>query len=177
MIKKWGPSTKPFSVIYNIVFLSAFPLIASRNFNFGVFTFYEDIRMRRVMQVHKPGESELEKFTREIEDNPLDSTAYYKRATLKAEMGDLTGASQDFQKSIELEMQEAREYYNLGISKYKKGNLREASILFDKAIALDWRFAEAYYQRGKLKIDTGDYSSAMEDFSTAIKLNKDLKFS
>ena len=176
MIKKWAVSTKPFPVIYNIVFLSAFPLIACRNFNCGVFTF-EDTRMRRVMQIHKPGDNELDKFTREIEDNPLDSTAYYKRATLKAEMGDLVGASQDFQKSIELEMQEAREYYKLGVSKYKKGNLREASILFDKAIALDWRFAEAYYQRGKIKIDSGEYSSAMEDFSTAIKLNKDLKFS
>jgi tetratricopeptide (TPR) repeat protein len=74
-------------------------------------------------------------------------------------------------------MQEAREYYSLGLSKYKKGNLQEAGKLFDRAIALDWRFAEAYYQRGKIKIDLGEYSSAMEDFSTAIKLNKDLKFS
>jgi tetratricopeptide (TPR) repeat protein len=118
--------------------------------------------MRIVMQIHKPGDSDLEKFTREIENNPLDSRAYYKRGTLKAEMGDHAGASQDFKKFIELEMREAREYYNLGVNKYKKGNLQEASVLFDKAIALDWRFA---------------YSAAMEDFSTAIKLNKDLKFS
>ena len=59
----------------------------------------------------------------------------------------------------------------------QEGNLREAVKLLDKAIALDWRFAEAYYKRGKIKIDLGDYSSAMEDFSTAIKLNKDLRFS
>ena len=129
------------------------------------------------MQIKRHDEIEIEKYTREIENNPLDSLAYYKRATLKAEIGDLAGASQDFKKSIELEMQEAREYYSLGMTKYKNGSLREACILLDKAIALDWRFAEAYYQRGKIKVDLGDYSAAMEDFSIAIKLNKDLKFS
>ena len=55
-------------------------------------------------------------YSKAIQQNPDDALAYYNRATIKADLGDYTGASEDFKKSVEIDRNAAVKFLDEGIS-------------------------------------------------------------
>lgn len=106
-----------------------------------------------------------------IHQNPEDSAAYYKRAEIKAEMGDYSGASLDFEKSVEISRKTSAELLEEGIFQYKSLNYINALELLSKSIELNSTCFEAFFYRGKVKSDLGEYGKAISDFDEVIRLN------
>ncbi len=107
--------------------------------------------------------------------SPSKQTAeeYFYSAFAKDDLGDYTGAIQDYNKAIELDPDFVDAYINRGIDKHSLGDNIGAIQDFNKAIELDPDYARAYYDRGYAKFELGEYRGAIQDFNKAIELDPD----
>ena len=95
----------------------------------------------------------------------------YNRGFVRANIGDLKGAIQEYNKAIELDQLYADAYFNRGVLKYKTGNIKSAILDYNKAIELDPLDTMAYYNRGIAKFDMKDVKGAIKDYNKSIELN------
>lgn len=95
-----------------------------------------------------PPTGEVDRFTRAIEQNPNDPSAYYTRGMARLNRGRYSEAMADFNKALELKPDFAAAYDGRGVALSKSGKPLQAHGDFDKAIQLDPELASAYRHRG-----------------------------
>lgn len=106
--------------------------------------------------------------------NPYHAPALLNRGASKAAIGDLEGASQDYDRAIKLGG--SKEF--LAMAHVNRSSLRKSHADFDGALAdlnasielngSDW---SAFHERGLLLAESGDKTGAIADFTEAIRLN------
>ena len=85
----------------------------------------------------------IDDYTKAIEINPLDYTAYNNRGHAKRYLNDRQRAIADFTTAIEINPRIVLAYFNRGIDRFKLGDLRGAITDYDKAIEIDPQFEDA----------------------------------
>ena len=115
----------------------------------------------------------IEAYSRAIEHNPSDTTAYTNRGIAYVNNGAHDLAIADYNKAIDLNSDDDTAYNNRGAVYFSKGVYDRAIEDFSKAIALNPDYAGAYNNRGNAYYGKGAYDRAIEDHNKAIKLNSD----
>ena len=96
---------------------------------------------------------------------------YFYSAFAKDDLGDYTGAIQDYNKAIELDPDFVDAYNNRGIDKHSLGDKIGAIQDYNKAIELDPYKADVYYNRAIAKSRLGDGRGAIQDYNKAIEFD------
>lgn len=119
-----------------------------------------------------PIDTSIERYTKQIQENPNAALAYSNRASMKFLKRDIQGAILDFDKAIELSPNNPELYLNRGYIKQLINDTDGAMADYNKAIAINKNFAYAYNNRGVLKVALNDINGAMEDYAKALSINK-----
>jgi TonB family protein len=109
-------------------------------------------------------------LTRQIDADPQQASAYAKRGTAYAHLGDYAPALDDLNRAIHLDPQAVTTYNQRGIVYYKLGRYPEAIQDFDHAIGRAPQLDEAYHNRGIVYKTLGDYPKAHADLRQAADL-------
>ena len=106
--------------------------------------------------------------------NRIGEIAYYNRGIAKLNLGDFSGAVEDFGKAIEINPQYSDAYNNRGFVRYEKlSDFIGAINDFDTAIGLSPAEPDIYYNRGNAKTLAGNYESAIIDYDRALQIKPD----
>jgi lipoprotein NlpI len=119
--------------------------------------------------------SAIEDFSRALQLNPKDASAYRERGIAKLERRDFDGAVTDFNHTLQLDPKNAYAYESRGDAKEMKGDADGAIIDYNRALELNPKLAGAYAGRGAAKLDKGEGESAIGDYSRALQLNPKLE--
>lgn len=113
-------------------------------------------------------------FTKVIELDEGNVTAYYNRGFAKEEIKDYEGAEKDYKKCNNIDEAFFPPYNNLGVIYLEKGNYPEAINIFTKAINFSSdpnESASAYSFRGLSKGYLNDYIGEIKDYEKSIQLD------
>jgi Flp pilus assembly protein TadD len=110
-------------------------------------------------------------FSKAIELNPKDVSAYKSRGIAYAKLGNTQQAINDYNKAIELNPKDVSAYKSRGIAYRELGNYQQAVNNFNKDIELHPKGAWAYNGRGLAYADLGNYQQAINDYNKAIELD------
>lgn len=116
-------------------------------------------------------EKAIENYTKAIELEPEDATAYYNLGNIKIQLRLYEEAIKHYGKSIELGPDDSWDYGNRGYANLCLGRYEKAIEDFDTAIILNADSVNEYYWRGCAKRGLGRYEDAIKDFDTAIERN------
>ena len=112
----------------------------------------------------------LADYSRAIELDPHDATAYNDRGLVKVAKGDLDGALADYNRALELTPRNFEIHGNRAAARQKKGDLDGALTDYTVAIKLWYHYATGYRSRAKIKIAKHDLDGAIEDCNQAIAI-------
>ncbi len=87
-------------------------------------------------------------YTKDIESNPNDATAYTNRGVAYGRKGAFDRAIADFTKAIALDPNDATAYTSRGSAYYEKAEFDRAVADFNKAIEINPKFAPPLLQPG-----------------------------
>jgi len=102
---------------------------------------------------------------------PVQSIDYSNRGSIRARVGDLAGALEDFEKAIRLDADNAEAYSGRGYLRIYQGDYRGSLPDFSRSIALNPDYAPAYCGRGQARAELGSEKDALADFGRAIELD------
>lgn len=129
-----------------VVYISVFYPVFLKNPSFYFYTLIIAswiisfvFRYRRTKKYQKA----LEQYSKDLESNPQDSTAWNNKGTALAELGNYKEAIKCFDKSIDLDPKNAAAWHNKGISLTKRRKHLEAVKYYDKSVKLDGTFVIA----------------------------------
>jgi regulator of sirC expression with transglutaminase-like and TPR domain len=113
---------------------------------------------------------EIKELNDFIAKNSSNADAYYNRALLFEQKGNLPMAAKDYTRAVELNSNHAEAYFNRGLvfSKMKKYEL--AAKDFDAFLSLNPRSFEAYCNRGNVNYQLGKKDLAVSDYTSALKI-------
>jgi len=110
-------------------------------------------------------------------DRALELQEYYKtytaRATAYLQLGDVSKAMADANRSLQLEKNNPKAHYVLGSSFDKLDRLEEALNEFNLALRLDAEDADLYFKRGIVFGKQQDFKSCKNDLDVCIQLRPD----
>jgi tetratricopeptide (TPR) repeat protein len=101
---------------------------------------------------------------------PDFAEAFYNRALVRQDQGDLAGALNDYTDAIRLNSSFAEAFYNRGIVRQGQNDLRGARRDYTEAIRLNPGDGQAFYNRGVVRKYQGDIVGALRDYNEAIRL-------
>jgi tetratricopeptide (TPR) repeat protein len=110
-------------------------------------------------------------YTKAIELDPRHKIAYYNRAVVRKEQGEVEEALADYNKAIEIDPSYVPPYLNRGVIRQDKKDLDGAIADFSKSIELQPRKPEAYGARGSARKAKADIEGALADYNKAIELD------
>lgn len=110
-----------------------------------------------------------------MEKDPNDPDIYYHRAQLHFIKQEFTEASKDYQKSIDLDKDFIFSHIQLGVTQYKMGSLASSMATFRRCKKNFEKTADVYNYYGELLLDQGKFQEAVEQFDTAIEMEKQTK--
>jgi uncharacterized caspase-like protein len=113
----------------------------------------------------------IRKLTRQIEDDPRDADAHYKRGVLYAKNGDYLLAIKDFNEVLRVRPDSADALNNRCWVRAMLDEIQTALRDCDEALRLRPRFANALDSRGLLKLKNGQPSSALSDYNASLQIN------
>ncbi|NOZ71391.1 MAG: tetratricopeptide repeat protein [Chloroflexi bacterium] len=117
-------------------------------------------------------EGALEALSVAIASDPDGAAqAYYYRALIQAQQGELPAAISDFDKAIEIDGHFPAAYAARATAKLSQGHPAKAIEDFNKALRLDDTHAPTYINRGQAYMQLKMYDEALLDFNHAIKLD------
>jgi predicted Zn-dependent protease len=122
------------------------------------------------MKIITPDDEALNQYSKEIEANPKDATAYYNRGLFYQKQGDYKAAIADYTKVIKLNPQDARSYNNRGFAYFSYGNYKAAIADLNKVIELNPQNTDAYTRRGFFYEMMGKKEKSAADYKKAKKL-------
>lgn len=102
---------------------------------------------------------------------PKDAASYSARGSVRARVGDLIGAREDFDRAIELDPKSADAHCGRGYLRLYNADYKEALADFDRATVLEPKNVAAYCGRGQARSDLGNEKDALADFNYGIKLD------
>jgi Flp pilus assembly protein TadD len=109
-------------------------------------------------------------FDDAIRTNPRSALAFYDRANILRDRGDLRGALRDYDEALRLYPEYIAAWNNRGNVRGRLGDLDGAVSDFTRTIALDPAEAQSYGNRGYWKAILGDTPGALRDYERAIVL-------
>jgi len=113
----------------------------------------------------------LADYSRAIELDPHDATAYNDRGLVKVAKGDLDGALADYRRALQISPRNYQIHGNRGIVRQRKGDLDGALADYNIAIKLWWKYVGGYNKRASVKISKNDLEGALADCNRAIALD------
>jgi tetratricopeptide (TPR) repeat protein len=112
----------------------------------------------------------LADYSRAIQLNPEDGTAYNDRGLVKMAKGDLDGALADCDRALQINPRNIKFHNNRGLVRQRKGDLDGALADYDIAIKFYRKYADAYRNRATVKMAEHDLDGALADYNRAIAL-------
>ena len=112
----------------------------------------------------------LNAYSKAIELNPNDASAYNNRGLAYDNLDKNDLAIADYSKAIELNPEYGDAFNNLGKTFSRLGDYKRAILYYDRAIELNRKDADAYYNRGDAFSRLGNSKYANEDLKIAAKL-------
>lgn len=106
-----------------------------------------------------------------ITQSPRSSEAYRLRGNARRNLDDLSGALEDYNRSVELDSSSYRAFGGRAIVKRQLKDPSGALADVEKALALNDRYDAGYNFRALLRLDAGKPSTALTDANRAIELN------
>jgi uncharacterized caspase-like protein/Flp pilus assembly protein TadD len=117
------------------------------------------------------GESELSELNAQLQRNPDDVDALYKRALLCAKNNDFKAAIDDFEGVLRRNPQNADALNNSCWARAITGDLDTALKHCDEALKIRPQYVDAFDSRGLVKLKLSRYAAAIDDYNSALKLN------
>ncbi|KAL8848733.1 MAG: hypothetical protein Q9221_006277 [Calogaya cf. arnoldii] len=114
-------------------------------------------------------------FEKAMEQTQEDPDIFYHRAQLQFIVGDFAEAAKDYQKSIDLDRDFIFSHVQLGVTQYKMGSIASSMATFRRCIKNFDKTPDVYNYYGELLLDQQKYAEAVENFDTAIELEKQSK--
>jgi tetratricopeptide (TPR) repeat protein len=109
-------------------------------------------------------------YTKLIESNPKNLSAYNQRAIAYRRRGSFEQAIADYNKAIEIDPGFALAHNNRALVYEAKGEFDRAIAGFTKGIEINPKFAVAYNNRGHAYAAKGELDQAIIDYSKAIEI-------
>jgi TolA-binding protein len=113
----------------------------------------------------------LRELDRQLERDPNDATAHYKRGILYAKSGDFRRAVTDFSEVIRANPNDADAFNNRCWARAMLGDLQTALKDCDEALSIRPRFADALDSRGLVKLKIGLPRNAITDYDASLSIN------
>ena len=114
-------------------------------------------------------------YTKAIESNPNNATAYLSRGTAHLRALNFDSAIADFTKAIELNTSDASAYTNRGAAHYEKAEFDRAIADLKKAIEINPKAALAYSNLGWTYEAMGDEREAINHYRKALEIDPSLE--
>ena len=112
----------------------------------------------------------IENYTKAIELNPNDTSAYVNRGLSHHRMGKLDDAIQDYNTAIALDPKLARAYSNRSHVYYDKKDIPRALEDANRAAVSDSKLAEAWINLANAQFAGGNMAGAIDNYTRAINL-------
>jgi tetratricopeptide (TPR) repeat protein len=112
-------------------------------------------------------------FDEAIRRSPESAAAYTNRGLVRARLGDLDGAIEDYTKAVALGSVGGDVHYSRGLAHMAKRDYRAAIADFTTALSANPRHAEALFARGSARWLAGDFDQSRADWLAAIELEPD----
>jgi uncharacterized caspase-like protein len=116
----------------------------------------------------------IRELSRQIDRNPDDTTAHYKRGILYAKNGDFDRAAVDFSEVIRADPNDADAFNNRCWARTMLNELQAALKDCDEALRIRPRFADALDSRGLVKLKIGLPRNAITDYDASLSINAKL---
>lgn len=100
--------------------------------------------------------------------------AYYGRAMLHSDMGNIQAALEDLAQAIAQNPTNSEFHYQRANLRFRVGDTQGAIADYTAAIQHDSTNARAYVNRGTVRAESGDDVGAVEDYTAAIQINPNL---
>jgi len=113
----------------------------------------------------------LRELDRQLDRNPNDTSAYYKRGILYAKSGNFGLAVKDFSEVIRANPSDADAFNNRCWARAMLGDLQTALRDCDEALSIRPRFADALDSRGLVKLKIGLPRNAITDYDASLSIN------
>ncbi|KAK4162577.1 hypothetical protein QBC43DRAFT_73927 [Cladorrhinum sp. PSN259] len=126
------------------------------------------------LELGSPEKAE-EDFNAALAQNDQDPDIYYHRAQLHFIKGDFAEAQKDYQKSIDLDKDFIFSHIQLGVTQYKMGSIASSMATFRRCIKNFPKTPDVYNYYGEILLDQSKFSEAIDNFDTAIELEKETK--
>ncbi|KAH8160375.1 hypothetical protein CIB48_g7872 [Xylaria polymorpha] len=110
-----------------------------------------------------------------IKQNKDDPDIYYHRAQLHFIHSEWQNAAKDYQKSIDLDNTFIFSHIQLGVTQYKMGSIASSMATFRRCIKNFSRVPDVYNYYGELLLDQNKYDDAIQQFDTAMEMEKQTK--
>jgi tetratricopeptide (TPR) repeat protein len=118
-------------------------------------------------------EESINEYSRAIEANPKNISAYIGRGSFYYDLGEYELAITDFTVALKLDSLDDEIYNDRGNAFRRLGEHDLAMSDFNRALELDPQDAGTYNSRGNAYADLGDYDLALGDYDRAIELSPD----
>ena len=109
-------------------------------------------------------------YSKALERNPHDASAYYNRGLAYSRTGEYDRAIADFNKALELNPKLAEAYFSRALVYGRKGEYDLAISDFNKVLEMNPKLAQAYYNRGLAYFEKKDYDKVWDDIHKAQSL-------
>ncbi|KAI1162830.1 mitochondrial import receptor subunit tom-70 [Nemania serpens] len=110
-----------------------------------------------------------------IKQDENDPDIYYHRAQLHFIHAEWQSAAKDYQKSIDLDNAFIFSHIQLGVTQYKMDSFASSAATFRRCIKNFSRVPDVYNYYGELLLDQGKYDEAIQQFDTAMDMEKQTK--
>ncbi|RAI41158.1 caspase family protein [Rhodoplanes roseus] len=107
----------------------------------------------------------------QIDKNPRDAEAFYKRGQAWAERREYAMASEDFGQAIRINPADAEAFNNRCFTRAVLGQLDAALSDCNEALRLKPNYPDALDSRGLVNLRLGDADKAIADYDQAIRMN------
>ncbi len=118
--------------------------------------------------------AKIEYYTRLIDSNPQDVSAFLNRGSIYSELRLYSAALADYGRAIELKPDSALSYFNRGNLYLSREEYAEAIDDFGRALAIDPQDAQTYSNRGVAFEKQGAFELALTDYDRALELAPNL---
>ncbi|TAQ86680.1 hypothetical protein B7494_g5005 [Chlorociboria aeruginascens] len=130
---------------------------------------------RASMHLELDKDAAADDFEKAMVQNPDDPDIYYHRAQLHFILGEFADAAKDYQKSIDLDRDFIFSHIQLGVTQYKLGSVASSMATLRRCIKNFDNVPDVYNYYGELLLDQQKYSEAIENFDTAVEMEKRTK--
>lgn len=115
----------------------------------------------------------LATYDRQLKINPRNANAFFQRARLHRENGDLSTALRDYSSAIQLNARFTWAYIGRAIVHTLQNRYAEALNDYQMAERLEPELTEIYNSRAWTHTQCGDYAAAAADYTTLIRLDSE----